>query len=211
MLSIQPPVLPENLRYIAIEGVIGAGKTTLANFFKDLYGASLCLEEFEENPFLAHFYEDKRRWAFHAQLNFLASRFRQQQALAAPNLFQSLTVSDYTFDKDRIFASLNLDGDELQLYHSVFDIMDNVAPVPDLVIYLRSDTHRLMHNIRHRGRSYESLIEPEYIAALGEAYDHYFGHYEKCKVITVQATAIDFVQHPEHLEKLLKEICNTEH
>ena len=198
--------LPDHLGYIAVEGVIGAGKSTLARMLAERSGARLVLEEFEDNPFLGTFYQDPERWAFQTQLAFLASRFRQQRALAARDLFQSHVVSDYTFDKDRIFAHVTLDGDELALYESLFSIMDANAVAPDLVIYLRSSVDRLMHNVALRGRSYETDMDPAYLKDLSEAYDRHFFHYTRAPLLIVDASRIDFVREPSHFEELVRQV-----
>ena len=201
-----PLSLPDHLGYIAVEGVIGAGKSTLARMLAERGGAKLVLEEFEENPFLGTFYEDPKRWAFQTQLAFLASRFRQQRTLAARDLFHSHVVADYTFDKDRIFAHVTLDGDELALYESLFSIMDANAVAPDLVIYLRSSVDRLMHNVALRGRSYESDMDPGYLRDLSEAYDQHFFHYTRAPLLIVDASRIDFVREPSHFEELVRQV-----
>ena len=198
--------LPDHLGYIAVEGVIGAGKSTLARMLADRGGARLVLEEFEDNPFLGTFYQDRDRWAFQTQLAFLASRFRQQRQLAARDLFQSQVVSDYTFDKDRIFAHVTLAGDELALYESLFSIMETNAVAPDLVIYLRSSVDRLMHNVALRGRSYEAGMDAAYLAELSEAYDRHFFHYRRSPLLIVDASRIDFVREPSHFEELVRQI-----
>ena len=198
--------LPDHLGYIAVEGVIGAGKSTLARMLADRGGARLVLEEFEDNPFLGTFYQDRDRWAFQTQLAFLASRFRQQRQLAARDLFQSQVVSDYTFDKDRIFAHVTLSGDELALYESLFSIMETNAVAPDLVIYLRSSVDRLMHNVALRGRSYEAGMDAAYLAELSEAYDRHFFHYRRSSLLIVDASRIDFVREPSHFEELVRQI-----
>ncbi len=206
-----PPVLPDDLRYVIIEGVIGAGKTTLARLLADRFNAQLILEEFDANPFLERFYKDRPRWAFQTQLAFLASRFRQQKALHARTLFNPVTVADYSFDKDRIFAHLNLAGDELQLYESLYSLMEPNTPRPDLVVYLQASTDRLMHNIRQRGRSYEVNMDPAYIEALNEAYTYYFVRYTKSPLLIVQAERIDFVKNPGEREELLRRIATVKH
>lgn len=197
---------PDRLRYIAVEGVIGAGKTTFARAIARAAGARLVLEEFEENAFLPRFYEDPDRWAFPTQLAFLASRFRQQKALATRDLFQQAVVSDYTFDKDRLFAHVTLTGDELQLYESLFSIMEANAPVPDLLIYLRSSVDRLMRNIGMRARSYEAGMDPAYLKELAESYDRHFTHYRKGAILIVNSTDLDFVARPDHLDALLRAV-----
>ena len=199
--------LPERLRYIAVEGVIGAGKTTLARMLARRTGARLVLEEFDENPFLPAFYDDPARWAFQTQLAFLASRFRQQKGLATRDLFQQSVVADYTFDKDRIFAHVTLEGDELQLYETLYGLMEANASVPDLVVYLRSSVDRLMHNIALRGRSYEAEMDRAYIAELAGAYDRYFAHYTKSPLLVVDGSRIDFVHHPETFEELVRQVA----
>ena len=186
-------------RFIAIEGVIGAGKTTLAHMLAERRQARLVLEEFEDNPFLPKFYEDRVSYAFQTQLAFLASRFRQQQNMMSQDLFHTMTVSDYIFDKDRIFARLNLDADELALYDSIFSIMTGIAAQPDLVVFLQSSVERLMHNIDQRGREYERHITPEYLKDLNEAYNHFFYHYRRSPVVFINVSDVDFVQNPEHL------------
>ena len=198
--------LPDHLGYIAVEGVIGAGKSTLARMLADRGGARLVLEEFEDNPFLGTFYQDRDRWAFQTQLAFLASRFRQQRQLAARDLFQSQVVSDYTFDKDRIFAHVTLSGDELALYESLFSIMETNAVAPDLVIYLRSSVDRLLHNVALRGRSYEAGMDAAYLAELSEAYDRHFFHYRRSPLLIVDASRIDFVREPSHFEELVRQV-----
>ena len=152
--NLSTSVLPEHLQYIVIEGVIGVGKTSLTKLLAQQSDARLVLEQFEENPFLERFYSDRDRWAFQTQLSFLASRFRQQQSLGGRDLFHRHVISDYTFDKDRVFARLNLSGDELALYETMFNIMQPTTPVPDLIVYLQASTDRLMANIQRRGRSY---------------------------------------------------------
>ncbi len=206
------PIVPrEDLRYIVIEGVIGAGKTTLARLLAERFDARLVLEEFEENPFLASFYEDRERWAFQTQLSFLASRFRQQQNLLKRDLFHHLVISDYAFDKDRIFAHLNLEGDERQLYETLYTLMQPSTPVPDLIVYLQSTTERLLQNIRQRGRSYERNMDPDYIDTLNKAYNHYFGHFTASPLLIINATNIDFVKNPEDLEELVRQIMSIKH
>jgi deoxyadenosine/deoxycytidine kinase len=201
--------LPERLRYIAVEGVIGAGKTTLARMLAKHAGARMVLEEFEENPFLPAFYEDPERWAFQTQLAFLASRFRQQKTLATRDLFQQQLVSDYTFDKDRIFAHVTLSGDELQLYESLFALMEANAPVPDLVVYLQSSVDRLVHNVALRGRAYEAGMAPAYLAELAAAYDRHFAHYRKGPLLIVDASRVDFVRDPATFAALVREVIAT--
>ena len=203
------PPLPDHLRYIVVEGVIGAGKSTLARMLAAQTDARLVLESFEDNPFLERFYEDPKRWAFQTQLAFLASRFRQQKELGARDLFQTSTVADYSFDKDRIFARVTLDGDEHVLYESLFTLMEATVPVPDLVVYLRSSVDRLMRNVALRGRSYEAQMDPAYLAELTEAYDRYFFHYSRSPLLVVNATEIDFVKEPAHFEQLVQAIRRT--
>lgn len=192
--------------YIAIEGVIGAGKTSLCNLLAQKYNARVVLEEFEDNPFLPKFYEDREHYAFQTQLAFLASRFQQQEKLFSKDLFQDLVISDYIFDKDRIFARLNLSDDELALYDKIYHIMSGIAAKPDLLIYIQSSIDRLLENIRKRGRSYEKNIDPVYLSELNDAYNHFFHHYDKSPILIINATEIDFVNNPEHLAYIEKTI-----
>ncbi len=202
-----PAALPDNLRYVVIEGVIGAGKTSLARRLAEHFSGRLVLEEFDENPFLERFYDDRPRWALQTQLSFLASRFRQQQSLARPDLFHSVSVSDYAFDKDRIFARINLDGDELALYETMFTIMQPTVPRPDMIVYLQASTDRLMQNIAERGRSYEANMERDYIDSLNRAYNEYFFHYTAGPLLIVNATHMDFVKQSAHLDEIIRQIA----
>lgn len=198
--------MPNQFDFIAIEGVIGAGKTSLARALSERNGARLVLEQFEENPFLPKFYEDRKRYAFQTQLAFLASRFKQQQEMTTPDLFDQFVISDYIFEKDRIFARLNLDDDEIALYDNIFGIMAGISAKPDLVIYLQSTVARLMNNIDNRGRDYEKHITPDYLQELCDAYNHYFYHYTKAPLIIINATEIDFVNNPSHLSYIEEQI-----
>ncbi len=194
--------------YIAIEGVIGAGKTSLCNLLAQRYNAKVVLEEFEENPFLPKFYEDRKHYAFQTQLAFLASRFQQQDKLTSRDLFHEMVISDYIFDKDRIFARLNLEDDELALYDKIYHIMSGIAAKPDLLIYLQSSIDRLLDNIRIRGRSYERDIDPNYLRDLNDAYNHFFHHYDKSPILIINATEIDFVNNDDHLSYIEQTIFN---
>ncbi|MEX0609735.1 MAG: deoxynucleoside kinase [Balneolaceae bacterium] len=191
--------MPNQFDFIAIEGVIGAGKTSLATMLADRRNARLVLEEFEDNPFLPKFYEDRERYAFQTQLAFLASRFKQQQNMMSQDLFHQFTISDYIFEKDRIFARLNLDQDEMALYDNVFNIMTGIAAQPGLIIFIQSSVDRLMENINLRDRHYERHITREYIQELNDAYNHFFHHYTRSPLIILNATEIDFVNNEEHL------------
>ena len=203
--------LRDDLRYVVIEGVIGAGKTTLARLLAKRFNARLLLEEFEENPFLGRFYENRKRWAFHTQLSFLASRFRQQKALIDRDLFHQVVISDYMFEKDRLFAQLNLKGDELRLYDILFWQMNVAVPRPDLIVYLQSSTERLMKNITERDREYEQKMNRAYITELNDAYNNYFFHFDRCPLLIINAVHIDFVKNPDDLEELIRQIALTRH
>lgn len=198
--------MPNSYDFIAIEGVIGAGKTSLASLLAERRNARLVLEEFADNPFLPKFYEDRERYAFQTQLAFLASRFKQQQNMMSQDLFHQFTISDYIFDKDRIFARLNLDQDELALYDNIFNIMTGIAAQPDLIIFIQSSVERLMENIQRRGRDYERNITPEYLKELNDAYNHFFYHYNRAPLIILNATEIDFVNNEEHLSYIEEQV-----
>ncbi len=199
-------MLLERLRFIAIEGVIGAGKTTLADMLAKTLGASVLLEEFEENPFLEEFYEDPKRYAFQTQIFFLLSRFKQMQELVQLDLFHQKIVSDYIFEKDRIFATLNLSEKEMKLYDGIARLMEKEIPRPDLVIYLQASTRHLMENIRKRGRSYEKNIKEDYIAALNDLYNKFFFHYSKTPLLVINTDEIDFQHSEQDYQDILVEI-----
>ncbi len=190
--------------YIAVEGVIGVGKTSLARLLAHKTGARLVLEEDFENPFLPDFYRDPRRYALQVQLNFLLERHRQQSDLKQLSLFNHSIVSDYIFEKDRIFASLNLEQRELQLYNRVAELLETDVPSPDMVIYLQSSPERLLTNIRIRNIDYERSISLEYIRNLCELYSRFFFHWDKSSLLIVNATRMDFVNNIKHRRSLLK-------
>ncbi|MEX0746682.1 MAG: deoxynucleoside kinase [Rhodothermales bacterium] len=202
-------LIQENLHYVVIEGVIGAGKTTLAQQLSERLHAQLVLEEFDENPFLSDFYLDRRRWSFHTQLSFLASRFKQQKLLTERDLFHQIVISDYAFEKDRIFAYVNLEGDELQLYESLYKIMEQNTPVPDIIIYLQASPEKLLRNIKKRGRPYEERIERSYLQQLAEAYNSHFFRYNRSPLLIVNTEEVDFVEEPRAVDELLRQIAAT--
>ena len=195
-----------DIRYIAIEGVIGVGKTTLATMLSERLGGRVVLEKFEENPFLEKFYQDPEHYAFQTQIFFLLSRYRQQQVLFQADLFQKIVVSDYMFEKDKIFAYLNLQDDELRLYETLVGQLEKNIPTPDFVIYLQSSVERLMTNIRKRARSIEEPISEEYIRNLNEAYNYFFFRYKVAPLLIVNATQIDFVNNRKDFEELFSQI-----
>ena len=197
---------PADIRYIAIEGVIGAGKTTLARMLTERLEAKIVLEKFEENPFLPKFYEDPERFAFQTQIFFLLSRYKQQQELFQTDLFHKFLVTDYIFDKDKIFAYLTLQDDELKLYETLIQSIEKNIPAPDLVVYLQSSVPRLMSNIKMRGRDYEENMSEDYIKDLNEAYNYFFFRYKTAPLLIINATEIDFVNNPEHFEDLMTQI-----
>lgn len=204
---IEPEV--REIRYIAIEGVIGAGKTSLAKLLGERLNAKVVLEQYYENPFLEKFYEDRERYAFQTQIFFLLSRYKQQMELHQIDLFHEYLITDYIFDKDKIFAHINLKGDELKLYEMLVGMLEKNIPVPDLVIYLQSSVERLMQNIRKRGRPYEKNISEDYIRELYEAYNEFFfNQYRKSPVLVINATEIDFVNNRDDFEDLVNEILS---
>ena len=193
-------------RYIAIEGVIGAGKTTLAQMLGETLGARVVLEQFEENPFLKDFYRDPERYAFQTQIFFLLTRYKQQRNLFQGDLFQQMLVSDYIFEKDKIFAYLNLQDEELKLYETLIASIEHNIAAPDLVVYLQSSVPRLMQNIRQRGRAIEHHMSEAYIKDLNEAYNYFFFRYKATPLLIVKATDIDFVNNTDDFEDLLEQI-----
>lgn len=194
------------VQYLAIEGVIGAGKTSLAARMAERYGARLLLEQHEENPFLADFYRDSARFAFSTQMFFLLSRYRQQQELPQQDLFHDLLVADYLFAKDRIFAALTLEEREMALYDKVARLLERDILKPDLVMYLQMSTERLMNNIRQRDRSYERSMSEDYIRSLNEAYNRFFFNYTETPLLVINATAIDFVHNERDFEDLMAQL-----
>jgi deoxyadenosine/deoxycytidine kinase len=194
------------IRYIAIEGVIGVGKTTLSRLLAERLSAELVLEEVEENPFLHEFYADRARWAFQTQMHFLFSRYQQQRGLLQTDLFLQRVVSDYLFQKDRIFANLNLTDRELALYERIVGQIELEVPRPDVVVYLQANTDTLLSRIRDRGRPFEKEMEREYLKALNEAYNYFFFHYTDAPLLVVNTDSIDFVRRAADLEDLSRRI-----
>ena len=188
--------------YIAIEGVIGVGKTTLVRMLKPAFDAESLLEVFEENPFLARFYEDRARYAFQTQIFFLLSRYQQQRrAVSAALLEDKKLLSDYTFQKDALFARINLHGDELDMYYRVHEALAEKIPDPDLIVYLRAETQTLMRRIAHRDRPFERNMEVGYIDQLNHTYDaHFNGPRKAGNVLVIETDNLDFVRSIEDLQ-----------
>jgi deoxyadenosine/deoxycytidine kinase len=196
----------KSLRYIAVEGPIGVGKTTLAELLAEEFKARLVLEEAEENPFLPSFYKDPKGYAFQTQVFFLLSRYRQQKILAQQDLFQQITVSDYIFAKDRIFAQINLSEDEISLYDNLYGLLDAQVAKPDLVIFLQASVDTLRQRIKKRGIAHEKPISGQYIERLCQAYNQFFFEYDETPLLTVNCTEIDIVHNQSDYKNLLKEI-----
>lgn len=195
--------------YLAIEGVIGVGKTTLARLLQPVFTASLYLEVFEENPFLSDFYSDRQRYAFQTQIFFLLSRYHQQRRIVAEAVKQGVNlIADYTFAKDALFARINLRGDELDMYDKVHQALAEKITPPDLIIYLSADTEVLMQRIALRDRSYERNMERNYIHELNLAYDSFFSgsHQQGTPILKLDTNQLNYVQKPEDLDWVVNRI-----
>ena len=202
------PETQRHTRYIVTEGPLGVGKTSLTTLLAEELGARLILERAEDNPFLSDFYKDSARFRFQTQMFFLLNRYSQQEEMAQPDLFTRITISDYLFAKDRIFAYLNLNDHELSLYEQIYKMLEPKIVRPDLVIFLQADTDTLLKRIKLRGRTFEKEISPDYIATVNEAYNHFFFHYTETPLLVINTSDIDFVQRRSDLDDLLKQIVN---
>lgn len=194
--------------YIAIEGVIGVGKTTLARMLQPRFDAELQLEVFEENPFLADFYSDRQRYAFQTQIFFLLSRYHQQRR-GVRNVVDNgrNLITDYTFAKDQLFARINLEGDELDVYYEVHQALGEKVRLPDLIVHLTAEVGTVMQRITARDRSYERNMEQSYIQSLAQAYQDYFEHnYLGPRVLSIDTTNINIVNNMQHLEEIEKQV-----
>jgi len=192
-------------RHVAVEGPIGVGKTSFVDALSRRLGAESVLED-ATNPFLADFYGDQAGSAFQVQLYFLLTRYRQQLELRQRSLFNPVSVADYMFEKDRLFAHLNLSDNELLIYEKVYEILVPAVPRPDLVIYLQASTDVLMQRIRLRRRDVELDIAPEYVEQVNEAYRHYFHNYRASSLLVLNTNDIDFVKNPRDLDELVAQI-----
>jgi deoxyguanosine kinase len=193
--------------YIAIEGVIGVGKTTLARLLQPSFDAELLLEIFEENPFLSDFYSDRERFAFQTQIFFLLSRYHQQHKGVPEALNKkSWLISDYTFEKDRLFAEVNLSGDELETYYQVHEALAEKIIKPDLIVYLKADTDVLMQRIAHRDRPYERRMDVNYIDSLNQTYETRFKKFPTGNVLTINTDDLNYVRYTAHLEQIEQRI-----
>ena len=202
-----PEQAGKRTRYIAIEGPIGVGKTSLATLLgKALNGRVIC-EQVDDNPFLKDFYEDKKKYSFQTQLYFLLNRYKQQEELGQCDLFNKTILCDYIFAKDRIFACLNLDDNELDLYEQVYGTLDARLPKPDLVIFLQANMEVLAERVDIRNREYEKNIDVEYLEKLSRAYNDFFFHYNETPLLVINTSEIDFVKNEEDLNLLIKEIA----
>ena len=194
-----------NFRFVAVEGPIGVGKSSLVELLASRFSAVKILERIE-NPFLREFYKDKPGAAFQAQLFFLLNRCIQQQELSQTDLFRQVTICDYLFAKDKIFAYLNLDDSELMLYERLYTVLSERVPQPDLVIYLQASTEILLERIRRRRRDYESEIAEKYVNELNQAYNYFFYHYTASPLLVINTSEIDFVHREGDLDDLVNQI-----
>ena len=193
-------------KFIAIEGAIGAGKTSLVNLLGKQLDARMVFENDEQNPFLPNFYKDKESFAFQTQIFFLLSRYAQYQDLAQRDLFHSVVLTDFLFQRDPIFANLNLRDHELQLYRQIYNLIKLRTPKPDLVIYLQADTRVLQRRIEKRDRDYESYLDPEYLEKVNKAFNNFFFYYSETPLLVINTNEIDFVEKKGDLEKLISKI-----
>ena len=199
----------KNIHFMAIEGVIGVGKTSLARTISERWNAMFIEENSADNPFLPKFYENRAAYAFQTQLFFLLDRFKQlQNSALQSDLFHDLLVSDYTFDKDRIFASQNLTENELTMYDQVSNALNHDIRKPDYVVYLQASVPTLLKRIRGRGRSMEKTIDGNYLSDLQDRYDHHFWHYTDAPVLIINTDNIDFVHNESHLQMVLNAIAS---
>ena len=196
-------------RYIAIEGPIGVGKTALARRLADSLSGDLVLEEFEENPFLERFYRDGRSAALPAQMFFLFARARQIEQMRQSDLFSSVRISDYLFTRDRLFAELNLDTEEMKLYDQISDNLAIEAPVPDLVIYLQASVDAIMHRLARRNSPCDRFVERSYLERLTDAYSRFFHNYDDGPLLIVNASQIDLVNNEADYQQLFQQIERT--
>ena len=199
--------LPEYINYLCVEGVIGVGKTSLCNLIAHEFNSRLILEAADENPFLNEFYRNRQSAAFQTQLWFLLSRYRQlTENFAQQDLFHRATVSDYIFAKDKLFASINLDENEMAVYNSISGILERNVPKPDFVIYLQASTDFLLKRIEKRGKSFEVTINRSYLETLNEAYNHFFFHYKDSPVLIVNTNDIDYVNNRGDFDEIVAQI-----
>jgi deoxyadenosine/deoxycytidine kinase len=196
--------LPFN--YLAIDGPIGVGKTTLVEKIAERFEGVKMLED-AGNPFLPDFYNDVTGAAFQTEMYFLLSRFRQQQDVQQRELFDRLVLADYTYPKNRIFAYLNLTDDELMLFDKLYTLLEPQLPVPDLVLYLVADVETCLQRIKKRQRNYERRMSDEYLTELIDAYNHYYHYYDKTPLLVVDTRHLDFVHREDHFEQLLEELA----
>ena len=193
-------------RFIAVEGAIGAGKTSLVNLLEQQYGARVILEENDSNPFIAKFYEDQETYSFQTQIFFLLSRYNQYIELAQRDLFNSVVVIDYLFQRDKIFAQLNLEDHEYRLYEQIFNLIGSKAPKPDLVIFLQASTEVLLERVSKRGREYESFMDPNYLDSVNKAFNNFFFYYSDTPLLVINTNEIDFVEKKCDLEELINKV-----
>ena len=203
----------KGVHFLAIEGVIGVGKTSLARLIAERWNAFCIEENYEENPFLEKFYQNKEAYAFQTQLFFLLDRHKQLQNYAMQSdLFHDLLVSDYTYDKDQIFAAQNLTNDsEYAMYETVSKALSHDMPKPDLVVYLQASIPTLLERVKKRGRAMEKAIEGNYLKDLQARYDHHFWHYKDAPVLIINTDNIDFVHNENHLQMVLDAIAECPH
>ena len=195
-------------RFIAVEGAIGAGKTSLVNLLEQQYGARVILEENDSNPFIAKFYEDQETYSFQTQIFFLLSRYNQYIELAQRDLFNSVVVIDYLFQRDKIFAQLNLEDHEYRLYEQIYNLISSKAPKPDLVIFLQASTEVLLERVSKRGREYESFMDPDYLDSVNKAFNNFFFYYSDTPLLVINTNEIDFVEKKCDLEELINKVNN---
>lgn len=199
---------PLQPRYIAVDGPIGAGKTTLARMLSEDLGWHLCLEPAEKNPFLPEFYKDRARNAFKTQIFFLLNRYQQQLELRQQELFSGGMISDYTFAKDLIFAEINLSEDEMSLYQTIFRLLHERLPKPDLVVYMRAESRVLMQRIRKRGFDYERPISEEYLQQLTEGYNKFFLNYSDTPLLVVDTSEQNYQERPDDYQNIKRAILS---